>query len=139
MRLLKLCRYYYGSVLLGRALKKSVTALAVPIAFLLVLCVSIGGIMFSVEGCNREDSHRPECLESAGRVQNIPQAMWMMLVTMTTVGYGDFSPLTLYGRLLSSIAMFIGLVMIAMPLTIVGTNFAEVWAARERRGKETWL
>ena len=48
-RILKLCRYYYGSVLLGRALKKSVTALAVPIAFLLVLCVSIGGIMFSIE------------------------------------------------------------------------------------------
>ena len=49
---------------------------------------------------------------------------------MTTVGYGDFSPRTNAGRVMVGIAMCIGLCFTAMPLAIIGSNFAKSWEAR---------
>ena len=49
---------------------------------------------------------------------------------MTTVGYGDYAPQTMAGRMLISIAMVAGLVVVAMPLTIVGSTFESAWASR---------
>lgn len=49
---------------------------------------------------------------------------------MSTVGYGDFSPKTPVGRILTGFAMVAGLLVISMPLAIVGNNFTEAWETR---------
>jgi voltage-gated potassium channel len=61
----------------------------------------------------------------------IPDAMWWAVVTLTTVGYGDATPVTLAGRLVASVTMFMGLMMIALPVGIVATAFAEEIHRRE--------
>jgi hypothetical protein len=48
-------------------------------------------------------------------------------VTFTTVGYGDVNPRTAWGQIVCALTMFIGLFFIAMPLTIVGDKFTELW------------
>jgi len=63
---------------------------------------------------------------------SIPDAIWFMLVTMTTVGYGDISPNTHIGKGITVAAMVFGVLFLAMPLSIVGNNFVEVWNDRER-------
>ena len=53
-----------------------------------------------------------------------------MLVTMSTVGYGDHVANTLAGRLLCGIAIVAGLVVISMALSLVGSNFTDAWEDR---------
>lgn len=58
---------------------------------------------------------------------SIPHVGWWCIVTFTTVGYGDVNPRTAWGQTVCALTMFIGLFFIAMPLTIVGDKFTELW------------
>ncbi|KAK3237510.1 hypothetical protein CYMTET_52420, partial [Cymbomonas tetramitiformis] len=53
-----------------------------------------------------------------------------MMVTMTTVGYGDVVPGTTLGKLVCVFAMIMGVLFLSMPLAIVGNNFCHVWDER---------
>jgi voltage-gated potassium channel len=55
----------------------------------------------------------------------IPDAMWWAIVTLGTVGYGDVAPVTALGRVVAGITIFVGLIMVALPVGIVATAFAE--------------
>jgi len=55
----------------------------------------------------------------------IPDAMWWAIVTLGTIGYGDVIPVTALGRVVASITIFVGLIMIALPIGIVATAFAD--------------
>lgn len=53
----------------------------------------------------------------------IPSCMWWSLTTMTTVGYGDCFPITLPGKAAAVFAMVLGIVVLALPITVLGSNF----------------
>ena len=72
----------------------------------------------------------PGTAEGTGRVTNVLEGWWMLAVTLTTVGYGDFSPQTAAGRVIAVFAMFLGLIVVAMPLSIVGDRFTQEWESR---------
>jgi voltage-gated potassium channel len=55
----------------------------------------------------------------------IPDAMWWAIVTLGTLGYGDVVPATALGRIVAGLTIFLGLIMIALPVGIVATAFAE--------------
>jgi len=55
----------------------------------------------------------------------IPQAMWWAIVTLGTVGYGDVVPVTPLGKFVSVFAIISGLAMIALPVAIISTAFAD--------------
>jgi voltage-gated potassium channel len=55
----------------------------------------------------------------------IPDAMWWAIVTLGTIGYGDVVPATALGRVVASITIFVGLIMVALPIGIVATAFAD--------------
>ena len=54
----------------------------------------------------------------------IPDAMWWAIVTLGTIGYGDAVPVTAAGRLIAGLTIFVGLLMMALPVGIVATAFA---------------
>lgn len=54
----------------------------------------------------------------------IPDAMWWAIVTLGTIGYGDAVPVTVAGRLVAGVTIFFGLLMMALPVGIVATAFA---------------
>jgi voltage-gated potassium channel len=66
----------------------------------------------------------------------IPQAMWWAIVTLGTVGYGDVVPMTPLGKLVSVFAIVGGLTMIALPVAIISTAFAD--EIRRRDFVVTW-
>src|SRR5947209_10014666 len=66
----------------------------------------------------------------------IPDAMWWAIVTLGTIGYGDVVPVTLLGRVVASITIFLGLIMVALPVGIVATAFAD--AIHRRDFVVTW-
>jgi voltage-gated potassium channel len=65
------------------------------------------------------------------KLGTIPEAAWWAIVTLGTIGYGDVIPVTPAGRLVASITIVASLVMIALPVGIVATAFAEVIHRRE--------
>lgn len=59
--------------------------------------------------------------------ESIPAAMPFVLQTMTTVGYGDLYPVTPFGKLLGAVVMLFGMLVIALPITVIGSNFSMVY------------
>jgi voltage-gated potassium channel len=70
------------------------------------------------------------------KLGTIPQAMWWAIVTLGTVGYGDVVPITPLGKLISVFAIVGGLTMIALPVAIISTAFAD--EVRRRDFVVTW-
>jgi voltage-gated potassium channel len=70
------------------------------------------------------------------RFGTIPQAMWWAIVTLGTVGYGDVVPVTTLGKMVSAFAIIGGLAMIALPVAIISTAFAD--EVRRRDFVVTW-
>jgi len=56
---------------------------------------------------------------------SIIHAFWWVAVTVTTVGYGDMPITTRPGKVIASIAICCGVVILAMPIGIIGTNFRD--------------
>ena len=64
-----------------------------------------------------------------GKVQpqklgTIPDALWWAIVTLGTIGYGDVVPLTVLGKVIATVTIFLGLIMIALPVGIIATAFS---------------
>jgi len=67
---------------------------------------------------------------------SVPSAMWWAIVTLTTTGYGDAIPVTIWGRLLSGWVMIGGIVMFSLQAGVIATAFAE--ELKRRHFLHTW-
>jgi len=67
---------------------------------------------------------------------SIPEAMWWGIVTLTTVGYGDVTPVTSGGKVVGGLTAVMGLCMFAIPVGIIASAFIE--AVRRREFVDTW-
>ncbi|MFL9833279.1 ion transporter [Chryseobacterium terrae] len=94
-----------GSVIV-RALKNSSRKIYIFLLFLIIFSVIVGSLMFMVEG------GRPG-------FETIPQSIYWAVVTVTTVGYGDVSPITPMGKFFAVVLMLAGYSIIAVPTGIV--------------------
>jgi len=79
-----------------------------------VLVVVAASLMYGVE-----HAAQPE------RFGSIGESLWWAVVTMTTVGYGDVTPVTTAGRILASLIMLLGVGVVALPAGILAARFAE--------------
>lgn len=84
------------------------------------------------------DRHKPDVLSVAStceRVveqspfQSILHAVWWAVATMATVGYGDIAPRTVAGWILASLAQMMGILVIALPITVIGSNFSAIYSS----------
>jgi len=66
-----------------------------------------------------------------GNIKTIGNALWWAVVTLTTVGYGDFTPVTWQGRLAASLLMFVGFAVLATITAQISSSFIDQ-AARAR-------
>jgi len=105
-RILKLTRYTQAGRSIGQAMWSSRQKISVFILFVIIIAVIMGTVLYLVEG------------EASG-FTSIPISMYWAIVTLTTVGYGDISPITPLGRLIASCIMIMGYAIIAVPTGIV--------------------
>jgi len=105
-RVLKLTAYLWEYQTLGRALVASRRKILVFLSVVLMIVLIMGTLMYVVEGPERGFT-------------SIPTAIYWAITTMTTVGFGDITPKTDIGRLISSIMMLLGWGTLAVPTGIV--------------------
>jgi voltage-gated potassium channel len=115
-RIFKLGQFVGEGEFIVRALKASRFKIMVFLTAVLTLVIIIGTLMYVVEGGQNGFS-------------SIPQSIYWAIVTLTTVGYGDISPVTVLGRTLASILMILGYAIIAVPTGIVSAQMASPSAA----------
>lgn len=120
-RVLKLGHYIGEANTLKAALKASRPKITVFITAILTVVVIIGTVMYMIEG------------EQNG-FTSIPKSVYWAIVTMTTVGYGDIAPRTVFGQILASSLMIIGYSIIAIPTGIVSVEVAHAYT-KEKQGK----
>ena len=114
VRFLKLARYSPAMRSLLDALYNERRALFGCFVILLGATLVAASIMHVIEGHAQPD-----------KFGTIPDAMWWAIVTLGTIGYGDVVPVTPFGRVVASITIFAGLIMVALPIGIVATAFAD--------------
>ena len=68
-------------------------------------------------------------------IHSLGESLWWSLVTVTTVGYGDYTPVTTYGRITAVFIMATGLVTLAVITAQVASNFVAQGASRAQRGR----
>jgi hypothetical protein len=68
------------------------------------------------------DDHDPPYEESP--FASIIHSYWYVIVTITTVGYGDVYPSTTAGKIVAAVAILNGIIVLAMPIGVVGANFS---------------
>ena len=58
--------------------------------------------------------------------RTIPTTFWWAIVTITTVGYGDATPTTPLGKVVAGLTMVWGIIVIALPISVLGNNFTKL-------------
>ena len=115
LRLFKLGRYSTGFQSLFEAIRRERQALLA--SFIILVSVVLVSASFAYMA---ERDAQPD------KFGSIPEAIWWAVTTLTTVGYGDVVPRTIAGRIVAGFTMITGILMIALPVAIIGSSFAEV-------------
>ncbi len=110
-RILKVTRYIGEGNKLRKALIESRAKIFIFIFAVLIVAIITGTLMYLIEG------------EASG-FDNIPVSVYWCIVTLTTVGFGDITPVTPVGQFLATFIMILGYGIIAVPTGIVGTRYA---------------
>ena len=113
-RLLKLTRGSDATATLFKVIKREwpvMSAAAFIMILLIVLTASLGYLV--------EHAAQPE------KFENIPTAIYWAVITLASVGYGDISPITPIGRVITVIMSLLGIGIFAIPAGLLASAFSD--------------
>lgn len=120
LRLFKLTRYSQSMAMMLAAISDHIRSFVAAITILLiVMLLAASGIYVF------EHEVQPEAFGS------IPASMWWAFATLTTVGYGDVTPITAWGQAFGAAITVVGVGMVALPAGILASAFSEQLRLRE--------
>ena len=122
LRVLKLSRYSRGLQILGKTLEASYQELSMLAFFLLVMLLIFASTVYYAE-------YQVE----GTKYISIPHAGWWAIVTLTTVGYGDISPSSVIGKLISCITLLSGVILLSLPIPTVVSHFSHFYRIETNR------
>jgi voltage-gated potassium channel len=124
-RVFQLTEYLSESALMGKAMLASLRKIIIFLSILIILVMILGTIMFVAEGPDSGFS-------------SIPQSIYWAIVTITTVGYGDLTPVTVAGKFVASIIMLLGYSIIAVPTGIVTAELSRSYKEQQKKKTEAY-
>ena len=121
-RVLKVVRYSKSIRIIGNVLKNSRESLAAVGSLALAYIIVSALIIFNAE----PDSFR-----------NFFEAVYWSTVLLTTVGFGDITPVTAIGRLIAMVSSIFGMAIVALPSGIITAGYMqELYRKREEQDTE---
>ena len=109
-RIFKLAHFTQEGDIILRAMMASRAKITVFLTFVLLMVTIVGSAMYLVEG------------DQNTSFSSIPRSIYWAVVTLTTVGYGDITPVTSLGQFLSAVVMILGYAVLAVPTGIVSAE-----------------
>ncbi|KAK5857091.1 hypothetical protein PBY51_010357 [Eleginops maclovinus] len=120
-RILKLARHSSGLRSLGATLRNSSNEVGQLVLFLSVGISMFSALIYSVESESQESE-----------LQTMPIGWWWATISMTTVGYGDTFPVTLAGKLVGTLCILCGLLIVALPITNIFNKFSKFYEKQKQ-------
>ncbi|MFP6874995.1 MAG: ion transporter [Verrucomicrobiales bacterium] len=124
LRMLRAFRVFKMMPLIGaedrlmEALRKSLPKILVFMFFMVTLVTILGSLMYIIEGTQNQN------------FSSIPTSVYWAIITITTVGFGDITPITPLGKIITSMMMLIGYAIIAVPTGIVISTMSNSRASK---------
>eukprot|EP00928_Gymnodinium_smaydae_P093704 TRINITY_DN77_c2_g1_i1.p1 TRINITY_DN77_c2_g1~~TRINITY_DN77_c2_g1_i1.p1 ORF type:complete len:945 (-),score=187.41 TRINITY_DN77_c2_g1_i1:40-2874(-) len=162
LRLFKMVKHHSGILLFADVMLMSGQPLLILVFFNMIITILFASLIYYAEGqrysvdpvftvgLGNESAAYPTGVfvrstqdwtqDEPTPFRSIPFAIWWVFVTMTTVGYGDFSPTTFLGKCIGVVAFYVGIIFLALPIGILGNNFDiayENMLASMQDGKDT--
>jgi len=122
LRIFKLSRYSKAMQMLLMVLKEEKKSLAAAFSILFVVLILASCGIYLIENEIQPD-----------KFGTIPDAMWWAMATLTTVGYGDVTPITAGGKLFGGIITIVSMGMVALPAGILASGFIDQMERRRQR------
>lgn len=123
-RIFKFSRHSQGLRILGYTLKSCASELGFLLFSLTMAIIIFATVMFYAEKGS-----------SSSKFTSIPASFWYTIVTMTTLGYGDMVPKTIAGKVFGSICSLSGVLVIALPVPVIVSNFSRIYHQNQRADK----
>ncbi|XP_061591653.1 potassium voltage-gated channel subfamily D member 1 isoform X1 [Cololabis saira] len=123
-RIFKFSRHSAGLRILGYTLKSCASELGFLLFSLTMAIIIFATVMFYAEKGTKGSSFT-----------SIPASFWYTIVTMTTLGYGDMVPNTIAGKIFGSICSLSGVLVIALPVPVIVSNFSRIYHQNQRADK----
>lgn len=145
-RVFKIGQYNEVFTLFARVASQSMPALGLMLFFIAIGCCLFGTLMWFCESGEWYAQGHPR-LQSVGIYDrgaflrhtgsldaedyeespfvSIVHSFWYVIVTITTVGYGDHYPTSGLGKVVGAIAILGGIIVLAMPIGVLGANFSK--------------
>jgi len=120
LRFLKLSRYSPALHTIIRVISNERRALMGAGLLLLAAVLFASTGIYYIEGREQPD-----------KFGSVPESAWWAMATLTTVGYGDVAPVTPLGRLFGGLVMVTGLCVLALPVAIISSGFAQEVGRRD--------
>jgi voltage-gated potassium channel len=113
-RIFKISRYNTTLKLIWDVIKEKKAEIQMTFFIALLLMLVSAFMMYHVENPVQPD-----------KFTNIFTSLWWTVATLTSVGYGDISPVTVLGKIISGIMALLGIGLIALPTGIISAGFTE--------------
>ena len=123
-RIFNMQRFLQESFHLLNALRRSVTKILIFMLFVFITAIILGAVVYMFES------------DKNPQMSSIPTAIYWAVVTITTVGYGDITPVTPMGQFISTLVMLLGYSIIAVPTGIVVGETVHEYRQEERSSNE---
>ena len=125
VRLVKLTRYTRSIKLFGQVLSAKREELVVSLGILAILIVFAATGIYYVEKEQQPDDFG-----------SIPKSIWWAIITVTSVGYGDVTPVTTLGKALAGIVAILGVGLFAIPTGFIAAGFSDQFQREKEEIKE---
>jgi voltage-gated potassium channel len=124
LRIFKLKRYIHSLRIIWKVFASKKEEMTIALFTILFLLVVFSTLVYLAEHNVQPD-----------KFSSIPATMWWGIATLTTVGYGDMTPITPLGKLFASITAIFGIGIFAFPAGIISAGFAAQLQKKTQRNK----
>ena len=131
LRVFKIFRSFSGTRILLETAANSLPPLTLTLMMLFMFFTVVASIIFIVQPCTGTPTDEaPMALCTFTDALN---AAYFVIITITTVGYGDQVPKVPVARFIAVVTMLFGAVFLSMPIAVIGNHFESAYKRMEER------